>query len=213
MGSSGVTNPSSRLPAGPAGRLVSQSLPGARQPRQDRRNRHKRRRAAVGGLVPSRGSLRPLEGGRHPAATDRQQKECRGRQPRQPDGRPPGGLRNGSRGRSSGRPHAPSIHEEPPSRALEILLQRSLNQARPDDAQPAHFPGARNASGTQRAAASHRVRSKLRLWPRRGSNPHTPHGIRDFKSRASASFATRPPPRSYRRLPSRRYIDPECGLN
>jgi hypothetical protein len=29
-------------------------------------------------------------------------------------------------------------------------------------------------------------------WPRRGSNPHTPFGIRDFKSRASASFATRP---------------------
>ena len=33
-------------------------------------------------------------------------------------------------------------------------------------------------------------------WPRRGSNPHTPYGIRDFKSRASASFATRPEPGS-----------------
>ena len=36
------------------------------------------------------------------------------------------------------------------------------------------------------------VRPMVFQWPRRGSNPHTPFGIRDFKSRASASFATRP---------------------
>ena len=29
-------------------------------------------------------------------------------------------------------------------------------------------------------------------WPERGSNPHTPYGIQDFKSCASANFATRP---------------------
>jgi hypothetical protein len=35
-------------------------------------------------------------------------------------------------------------------------------------------------------------------WPRRGSNPHGDRSPRDFKSRASASFATRPElPRSY----------------
>ena len=32
-----------------------------------------------------------------------------------------------------------------------------------------------------------------RQWPRRGSNPHGDSSPRDFKSRASASFATRPP--------------------
>jgi hypothetical protein len=32
----------------------------------------------------------------------------------------------------------------------------------------------------------------LPYWPRRGSNPHGDHSPRDFKSRASACFATRP---------------------
>jgi hypothetical protein len=100
----------------------------------------------------------------------------------------------------SGRHHSTTI------RADRIdSPQRPYAIGRPEGGRPGGGPASPAGPGMARRA--------LKQWPRRGSNPHTPHGIRDFKSRASASFATRPWLRSYRRRLSRRYIDPECGLH
>ena len=44
-------------------------------------------------------------------------------------------------------------------------------------------------------------------WPRRGSNPHGDYSPRDFKSRASADFATRPELRFSEQIAAGRMLD------
>ena len=61
---------------------------------------------------------------------------------------------------------------------------------------PGREPGGPDAGTHQTAQGIHRE------WPRRGSNPHGAFAPRDFKSRASASFATRPQAGSYTRHPA-----------
>ena len=106
------------------------------------------------------------------AAADRQEEEGRGCDPGEPDRRAAagslgqGGDQSGSRTHATrnprGVPGSGKWGDSGPARRESIPLRQD-SAVSPDQ-----------------------------QWPRRGSNPHTPFGIRDFKSRASASFATRP---------------------